>query len=551
MQTVYPGSVKKGVPWVWWVLLGLELLLCLVILLDLSNYTMDDGYIYLGGARQLARGELPNPTPGEAPTNAFGSHIWLTLLAPAYLLGLNPLVWGKVVGFILLLGGLWQLAGLLRLWRPTMELPASLALAGVALTAVPLVYGSVNLLETALYLFALLTAVRLTARDAGAGRPTVVLGLSWSLLLLSRPDAFLELVVLLGCTAWLVISRKHPFRPRDVWRPLVGLLPGLAVLTVLWSIYGTPLPHSALAKTPDPAYLFSFRWLSYNLFPMVKELAASPGVLVVLPAAAVFLFRRGGESPPGLPLRVSLALLIGGRILQMWIVNDWTMVNRLWVGGLVLALACALLLLYDLLTTLRSRAAAILLLGVSLFGGLWGWRAFIFANYAKPTGPAREMGELINELALDDSWLLTPDMGVTPYYAEIPTLDAEVHPVANRHLQQHPGDLDYVLEHQVDFVIVVSEHLTPLGEDYTHPAVGGLLYQTDFFHEHFRPALIAEWRQSLALDIFLEKGGRYFHLFISDRIDYDVPEPLPIKLRYFGSVPPSYPRLGIEEGFIW
>ena len=542
---------RKRSCWIWYILLAVELLLCLVILIDLSNYTMDDGYIYLGGARQLARGELPNTTPGEAPTNAFGSHLWLVLLTPAYLLGLNPLVWGKLIGFLLFIVGLWQLTKLLRLWRPKMELPARLALGGVALTAVPLVYGAVNLLETGLYLCALLTAVWLTARDAGGKKPTVVLGLSWSLLLLSRPDAFLEVFVLIGCTIWLLFKREHPFKWRDSWRPLIGLLPGLAALVFLALLYGTPIPHSAMAKTPELAQVLSFSWLIRNIWAMTFEISTSPGLFIVLPAAVVFLLRRRKTKEPGIPIRVALALLIGGRILQMWIVSDWTMVDRLWLGGLVLALGCALLLLYDLVETLKGRIAAIMLTGVALFGGLWGWRAFIFSNYIKPTSPAREMGELINELALEESWLLTTDMGVTPYYAGIPTLDAEVHPVANHYLQQHPGDLDYVLEHQVDFVIVVSEKLTPLDADYNHASTSGQFYLTDYFREHFRAAMIAEWRQALALDIFLEKGGRYYHLYISDRIDYDVPEPLPIKLRYFSAIPTTYPELGIEEGFIW
>jgi hypothetical protein len=531
----------------WWALLVLEVFFCVVILGDLSNYTIDDGYIYLNGARQLARGELPNMTPGEAPTNAWGSYLWLLMLTPAYLLGVNPLFWAKALGFLFLLGGVWWISLLFRCWRPRMGRLESLASAGLLLAFIPAVYGSVNVLETGFHLFALLLALYLLVRDVARKKPGLVFGLSLSLLLVSRPDAFLEVILFLAAYLWLSLGRESPFIRRDVWRPLPGLAPGIGFWAAIALIYGSLLPTSAMAKAPGLSYILSFEWL-YYFGRVVQEVAYTPVLPLALAGAAFFLFRRKKEAPAA-PVRFLLAAILLVGLAKLFIINDWTMLNRLWLGGATIAIVCSIVLLYDLVEAVRSRFLVSLAFCVGLMGGLWGWRFNVFNYFIKPHCPAREMGELINELKLPDSWLAMSDMGVVPYRADIPTIDTEKHPVCNQYLLDHPIDMDYIWKHhQVDFVVLVSCYLNSADVASIYYGIPYDIYTSEYFIEHFRPVMVAETSVPLTLDYYCENLAHYFHLYVSDRIDYDAPDPVPVHLRGLAALPNDYPYLNLVIG---
>jgi hypothetical protein len=541
-----PADAGKRDQLFWWALLVVEAFFCVVIIGDLSNYTIDDGYIYLNGARQLARGELPNMTPGEAPTNAWGSYLWLLMLTPAFLLGVNALFWAKALGFLFLLGGVWWISLLFRLWRPRMSRLESLASAGLLLAFIPAVYGSVNVLETGFHLFALLTALYLLVRDVAKKRPSLTFGLSLSLLFLSRPDAFIEVVLFLACYLWLSFRRESPFVRRDVWRPFPGLAPGLAFWAAVAIVYGTLMPHSALAKTPELSFVFTFQWLRH-LDLAVLELAYTPVLPLTLAGAFVFLFGRKKDAPI-LPVRALLAAILFLGLAKMLILMDWTMLNRLWLGGATVAIVCSIVLVYDLVERLRSRFLVSLAFCVGLMGGLWGWRFNVFNYFIKTHCPAREMGELINELKLPDSWLATPDMGVLPYRADIQAIDTCVYPVCNQYLLDHPEDLDYLWRHQVDFVVLVSTYLNPTEADSIYYGIPYTIYKSEYFTEHFRPVMVAETSVPVTLDYYCENMAHYFHLYVSDRIDYDAPDPVPIHLRGLSALPVDYPYLNFVVG---
>jgi hypothetical protein len=530
----------------WWALLALEVFFCVVILGDLSSYTIDDGYIYLNGARQLARGELPNMTPGESPTNSWGSYLWLLMLTPAYLLGVNPLFWAKALGFLFLLGGVWWISLLFRCWRPRMSRLESLALSGLLLAFIPAVYGSVNVLETGFHLFAILMALYFLVRDVARKRPGLTFGLALSLLCVSRPDAFIEVVLFLAAYLWLSFRRESPFTRRDVWRPLPGLVPGLLFWAAIASIYGSLLPTSAMAKAPELSFIFSFEWLNH-FDTAVVELAYTPVLPLALAGAAVFLFGRKKNSPLP-PVRFLLAAILLLGLAKMLILMDWTMLNRLWLGGATIAIVCSIVLVYDLVEAVRSRFLVSLAFCIGLMGGLWGWRFNVFNYFIKTRCPAREMGELINDLKLPGSWLAMADMGVVPYRADIPTIDTEKHPVCNQYLLDHPMDMDYIWKHQVDFVVLVSIYLNPVETESIYYGIPYDIYSSEYFKEHFRPVMVAETSVPLTLDYYCENLAHYFHLYVSDRIHYDAPDPVPVHLRGLAALPTDYPYLNLVIG---
>jgi len=500
-----------------WGLILLEAVIFVAILWDTAGYSPDDAYIYQYGARQLARGELPNMTPGETPTNSWGSHLWLSAIAPAYLIGINGLVWAKLLGLLCLGGVFLQVGKLLGLLRPEFDRRLRWALAGTVFTFAGLVYGAVNGLETGFHVFTLLTAVRLFVRDHRAGRPTVAQGLAWGLHLLSRPDAFID-IALAGCVLlWLSLDKRYPEKLRYLFRPLLGLLPGLLLFGAVAVIYGTILPSSAIAKIHIGQIIGN---LGGSIYMAAQDLTFTPAVplLFLGLVATVFSRKKPKSRIHDLPLAIlALAVLLVHLGISI-LIGDWMMVHRLWLGGAVLALCASLVWLVDRL----SQAYALLIassLGVLALGaGLLGWRQHIIFNFFHAGGPAQRMGEYIHEHALPDSWMITTNMGVLPFYADLPAIDAEKNPICNHYLQLHPADLDYIFGHPLDFVILTSSYLTPPIQSYSSLYLLDVLYQDPRFREHYRYILTAEWRPAVALDYWLGRNGRYFHLFVSDRI---------------------------------
>jgi len=422
----------------------------------------------------------------------------------------------------------------------------SLASAGLLLAFVPAVYGSVNVLETGFHLFALLTALYFLVRGVEKKRPGLLFGLSLSLLCVSRPEAFIEVILFLASYLWLSFKRESPFIRRDTWRPLLGLVPGLLFWAALAIVYGQLLPTSAMAKMPALSFLLSFVWLR-NFDGALVEMAYTPVLILAIVGAFVFVFRRRKDAPI-LPVRFLLGAIILCGLVKMMVIMDWTMVNRLLVGEAVIAIACSTVLLYDLIDKLRSRFIAATFFCIGLMGGLWGWRFHVFNYFVKTHCPAREMGELINELKLPDSWLATPDMGLLPYLADIPAVDTCLSPVGNRHMIEHPGDVDYVWSHKVDFVVICSIYMNPEEAEDVLYGIPDSLYKSNYFVEHFRPVMVAEGAVPLTLDYYCENLGHYFHLYVSDRIKYEAPDPVPIHLRGLAALPVDYPYLNLIIG---
>ena len=526
---------SRGSSW-WWLLIALEVLICLVIIWDTGAYSPDDAYIYFNGARQLARGELPNMTPGETPTNAWGSYLWLAMLTPGYLLGLNPLFWSKLLGVLLLLGTVWQLQAVVRLVRPGTPRLTAWALGGLLLTYAPAVYWSVSGLETLLNVFSLLLTVRLLLRDYKSGRLSAAFGLALGLQLVSRPDAFFNAALLAAAALWLLIDRRRPHRLREAWRPLVGLLPGLALFILPVFFYPTLLPTSALAKVPDiwanlPAILFNnTKFLLYYAFK-------TPGNLLIYLGAGWFLLSRDPDDETRFewPLKLILALLALIHIGKYLLTGDWMGVQRLWLPSAVTALAVTLPLILRLVKKMRGRLALTPPLLCSLAAGLTGWRAFIFYHYNHPGSPAEEMGRLIARLKAEDSWMITTDMGVLPYFADVPAIDAEVKPICNYHLFNNPGDYEYIADHQLDFIVVTSCFYDQVGwygrQKYGVPA--------EVLQRDYRRVMVAEWRPPYDFGFLIPFSGRYFHLFVHERLEPPEVSPVPLNLRGTSMAGPS------------
>ncbi len=529
-------SAVREIRGIWWLVIAVEIGLALVVIYELGAYSFDDAYIYLSGARQLSRGELPNPSAGdgELPTNSFSSHLWLLLLTPAFWLGIQPLVWAKALGFLFLLLSVVQAAGILRRLRPTFSHGSSLALAGVFLVFTTSLLGSVNGLETALNLFSFLLLLRFALRDFLRDKLSTALGLAAGLHLVTRPDAFIDLAVLGFVIGWCWASKRSSIGWRDVLRVKLGALPGLVFFVAVALVYWQILPTSAGVKVPALGIMFSFWGFKEGFLRVLWEFIRTPGLALVYAGFIYFLVRRRKEGENGsggdrthrltTPLRLLLVGLALDHLGVLFFAGDPIGVGRLWLPSAATALVCTLAVLPAFFHRRRGLAVGTLLLGFTLWSGFLGWWSYVVYHYNHPGSPAEQLGEFIDETKLSDSWLVTMDMGVVPYFGDLPTIDSHDRPKCNRYRASNPGDLEYIRGKPVDFVVLITQ--TPVPETgFIYHGINQYLSADEWF-DSFREVMVAEWRPPVDLDSLLNNVGRYFHLYVSDRIRCGIEEPI-------------------------
>ena len=320
-------TIKRRFSLPFWILLIiLELVGAVIVVVDLGDYAYDDAYIYLNGARQLSRGELPDMTPGEElSTNSWASHLWLALITPAFWLGVDPLWWAKILGMLLLGGVIAQLAALLRRFLSGLPRWKTIAAAGVSLLFAPLILGALNALETLLCVFSLLWLLRWAVAylepdgdSVAQTRATLYLGLIAGLHLLTRPDAFVEVLFVLALTTLVTIRRRAAVSARFS-RLALGLLPGTAIFVLVWVLYGSPLPTSAGVKILDFGRLADPWFWRMMLERLGGEFVRTPGLLALYLGLFALLIRWSAktEAAPTTkkpPRRPRLALRRSGPI---------------------------------------------------------------------------------------------------------------------------------------------------------------------------------------------------------------------------------------------
>jgi hypothetical protein len=486
-------------------------------------YTPDDGYIYLYGARQLAGGAVPNYTPGENPTNAFGSPVWMALLSLAYVFSISPVVWGKILGMALLLGSAVIIARILLLLAAFED---KLLAHAAALTAATLPFAAacaVNLLDTMLATFALLLALYATLRSIREDKGWLGTGLAMGLLIVSRPDAFLGVLILAAGIG--VSARRRKPSPRSIIRLIAGLVPGLIVYALNAYAFGEILPNSAAAKTPGLADLLSLDIYKRAAYVFLVDFARDPVLFIVYLALVPFCIFVKDRVQASVFVALSLIYLA-----VFVLVRDWMGIHRLYLPSIMAAYTAFLYVLAVLPGGKEKIVVALTLMIFAFPMGRSHWKYYLGYNYNFPGSPAEQMGRFIAEHKLPDSYLLTCDMGVVPYYAGIPTIDSNDAPICNSWLRNHPDDLDYVFRHEMDFIILVNHR-----EDGRAGPVFSMnekIARSGYFRENYHKIAVATWRPTI--EQYKERGfsigyGRYFHLFVSKRIWDRLPDKRPVK----------------------
>lgn len=285
-----------------------------IFLLSRPGFPLDDSWIHLQFARNLAAGGGLAYNPGEIVTGSTAP-LWTALLALLFYLPGNLLLWVK------LLGAAFHLAGVdaTRRLAGELGLPRGLALlaGGLTLATPPLVWSALSGMEVPLFVWLSLWGLILHARERRTPeRVPLSLGV-FALAVLARPEGAL-LLVLAGADRLL-------FWPRG--RLLAAALQGLVLAGcaaagyALFSLYasGSVLPTTFAVKgsgvqrwLPSLQYLYVILGIFFRSQPW-PALLATGGAFALL--VRLGTPRDRGLLPAlwlfGLPLAYSLMSPLG------------------------------------------------------------------------------------------------------------------------------------------------------------------------------------------------------------------------------------------------
>lgn len=313
---------------------------------------LDDAYITLQYARQIARGQPYRYNEGDPPTTGMTSPLFGFLLAGVYRLGVHgELLPAAAVG----LGAVWLSLTVWLTYRITLRLvpeerPGRWAWTAALLVALtgPVQFGCFNGMETGFF-----TVLTLAALEAYLARRIGWCALWLSLASLARPEgqALAALVWTVALVRSAILPAKTIRWPRQALLA-VPVLAGLVPMVVNYQLTGTTSAAGLQAKSwfynapAIPAEIAGAIWLSYRriLFQRLMGLGelgrwfVPPGLLVLAVAGSVSLWRRCGWETPGL----LLVWLMGGTLATASLMTATWHLGRYQVPFLPVAVILAL-----------------------------------------------------------------------------------------------------------------------------------------------------------------------------------------------------------------
>ncbi|HEV2695946.1 MAG TPA: hypothetical protein VG347_23870 [Verrucomicrobiae bacterium] len=286
-----------------------------------TQHIWEDYWITFRASKNLATGNGLVFTPGER-LHTFTSPLGVLLPAAFYLLTGNHsdliALWlFRVASLAFLAGALFLLFQTLRvLWLRDFSIWLTLALIGLDAKILDF---SINGMETGLLLFFL--ALTIHGIFVAGPRQVLRLGGGWAGLMWSRPDSCVYIAVLgAGSLFFLTNFSKQNAVKNTAWLKI--LLQAAVVCTILylpwfiwaWCYYGSPVPHTIVAKgaTQPPLHLAP---LLHSLLLFPHELLYSN--LTSLTAAFLPGYAGYGEWPG---FYLSLAYVLGSIAALAWLI---------------------------------------------------------------------------------------------------------------------------------------------------------------------------------------------------------------------------------------
>lgn len=508
---------------------------------QMAPFVPDDSFISYRYAANWAGGAGLRFNPTDAPVEGYSNFLWIALLAGAARLGIEPEAAGPALGAVcgaLALGLLWLL--LRRRGHTGLNLAAPLGLLAVA---GPAALYAVSGMETALFGFLLLAT--LVAVDGLLARPTagragetpairsgaspaigsppsrwlwagngLLLAVMGVLVALARPEGVVVFPVVAACLV-LFTWRGGVEERRTVWRSLiVAALVWLGLLLAyhLWRVnyFGAFWPTPFLAKgeadSPLTSLLTNARQFFVRQTHYYAPLAYYYAALALAAAAGAWLARRGGRRP------VEWTALLLAAALAAFYANfvDWMPGMRYYaplIGLLLLPLA---LLGPSLRGPARSEtgdaAYGLLLATLALFS-LSALATLRMEGQQLQAGTQASMvalGRWLHDAMPADATLAMSDVGATPYYAGLRTIDINPQSLTDRHIAENGWSADYFFAADPDVVAITAFSLTEPDFYSVHEELVAL---PRFAETYERIGLVRnDWYQDRSYWVFVRRG---------------------------------------------
>lgn len=409
-----------------------------LLLYHFRVYAADDAFITFRYARNLAQGAGVTWNPGEPPLEGYSNFLWMLLASAALKLGLDPLAAARAIA-VLCYGGSLILVRRLALRAGASARHVNLPV--LMFAAIPaFAYWTVSGLETISVVFLSLLYFLVLARDADAAALPWRSALVADLLLLSRPDT--PILIVLGALPLL-----RPFTAeRRAWllRLVLMALPIAAVyLGWKWVTFHRLFANTVAAKLHPMAGLTLVTGFFGFAFPLMVLLVAA------LPRGARLLEKQ--------VLVVALGLLVV-------MLNAAAQVGhyyRFFLPILAPMLATVALAADRWRAAARAapRALPATLFAMALLYTLSPLLAMIDYAAREAQGLERahvHIARLLRQTYTPDRLLAASDCGVVPYISQMRTLD--LWGLNDRTIAEHGFDAAYVMRARPDAVVLHSLH---------------------------------------------------------------------------------------------
>jgi len=490
-------------------LLGFAWFLCLQY--RSYGFTVDDAYISLRYAENLASGFGPVFNPGER-TEGSSNFLWVVILAGARLLGANPVHAAKLLGAILVLLVPWMLlsaSSRLPPKRPNIIAP------WLSMLSAPLAVWSVAGLETGAYTFLLTWAISAAASDLSedsVGRTSGCVPLLGAALM--RPEGIALSGPYLAIAWWRGFQPASRFPLRRALSATAIVAGGFLALTLfrLW-FYGDLVPNTYYAKVTNP-----------TLFPMGS---AGPYLLGFLTGTSTWMW-VGAALIPCLVRPVGATTIVAAGMIATqlgfigWVGADWMLGWRFIVPvlpALCLLAGSGIQLIYDRFVERRtSRAPAkkwlviapamaiTALASVDSFGAL---EKKITAY--TDTIPLMEtpLIDWLKREAPPRTTIAMGDCGAVPYHSRLETID--MLGLNDAFVARHsPAEnARYVVRERKPDLIVISGRGSGRGSLRSLFRLDQEILNLDDFWQHYEEVEV--WKSSWSYDYHLFAGEEFRH----------------------------------------
>lgn len=411
------------------------------------GFFVDDSFISIRYAQSLAEGYGLNfNRDGSKPIEGYSNFLWVILEVPAFILGIEPIMYVKVLG--LLLG----LLGLILIYMLGSKLSGDNRVGLVSLwmmASVPMfALWSVGGLETMLFMvLGLLVVLMWISEKSG-----LLLGLSMLAVGLARNEGIIYFML------WLImilIKDKGKLKRQDLICCLVTIS-GFIIYEVWRIIYfGDFLPNSFYMKV-------KFSWDEM----VGKVLSKGPFYYYLSPLFLLAVYNFIGEKKKRIYFYLMTLTLILG-LSGLLTFREWMPGFRYclpMIPFLIILAVTAIVNIYD-----KSKVRYLLATVISfvIFSHLLLGNIFIYearVSYKDTFNGYYETVDFLNKNATEDSTVALDEMGFIPFYSKIKKFYDINYVGLIRDKNIDSSNYHYILDFRADYLILIYDDEPPDGK---------------------------------------------------------------------------------------